>query len=287
MLPRQFLPSFFLLLLAIILRFRIAPWANQLPVEYSNETHYAADVRFRDTPAAAWQAFPLQARRVDQVLLVSGAVAIIQGESHWTTEDGTPTYEPVGLYGVDRRTRLNVDGYGDQNRSGQYLFPPRLEKKTYLYWDPYYLGSRTATFDRVDEVEGMAVYVFNYLGTGIDDTAGYAILPDVPERYRAISQAEGRLWIEPVSGVVVYFEDAGVTDFVDSETGEHVADFYHWTARYTDETRSEQLALARKARIQTLTLDTWLPLGLTLLAAAWLPLVRYRPMPVQKKSAAS
>ena len=287
MLSRQFIPSFFLLLLAILLRFQIAPWANQLPVEYSNETRYAADVRFRETPDTAWQEFPLQARRVDQVLLVTGAVAIIQGESHWTTEDGTPTYEPVGLYGVNRRTRLNMDGYGDINRSGQYLFPPHLEKKTYQYWDPYYLGSRTATFDHVDEVEGLTVYVFNYLGTGIDDTAGYTVLPGVPERYKAISQAEGSLWIEPVSGIVVDFEDAGVTDFVDNETGEHVADFYHWTARYTDETRSEQLALARKARIQTLTLDTWLPLVLTVLAASWLPLVWRHPMPMQKKTAAS
>jgi hypothetical protein len=284
---RQFIPSFFLLLLAILLRFQIAPWSNQLPVEYSNETRYAANVRFRETPGAVWQEFPLQARRVDQVLLVSGAVAIIQGESHWTTEDGTPTYEPVGLYGVDRRTRLNVVGYGDQNRSGQYLFPPHLEMKTYLYWDPYYLGSRTATFDHVEKIEGLTVFVFNYLGTGIDDTAGYTVLPDVPERYKAISQAEGRLWIEPVSGIVVDLEDAGVTDFVDNETGEHVADFYHWTARYTDETRSEQLVLARKTRIQTLTLDTWLPLGLTVLAAAWLPLSRPRPKPGQKNSAAS
>ncbi|HEX5840492.1 MAG TPA: porin PorA family protein [Anaerolineales bacterium] len=269
MLSRQFIPSFVLLLLAIIIRFQIAPWANQLPAEYSNETRYSADVRFRETPGAVWQEFPLLARRVDQVLLVSGAVAIIQGESHWTTEDGTPTYEPVGLYGVHRRTRLNVDGYGDINRSGQYLFPPHLEKKTYLYWDPYYLGPRTATFDHVDEVEGLTVYVFNYLGTGIDDTAGYTVLPDVPERYQAISQAQGKLWIEPVSGIVVDMEDTGVTDFVDTATGEHVADFYHWTARYTDETRWDQLMQARSTRLRILALETWLPLCALLLAGVW------------------
>jgi hypothetical protein len=270
--------------LSLLVHLWLAPLTNRISPGYINETEYAAQARFRETPQAAWQEFPLLARRLDQVLLVFDDVAIIQGESHWTTEDGTPTYEPIGLYGVHRLSRLNVGGYGDHDRSGQFLFPYHLEKQTYSFWDPYYLGPRTAVFDHVDRVEGLTVYVFRYAGTGIDDTAGYTVLPNVPERYQAISQAEGTLWIEPVSGIVVDLQDQGITDFVDVRTGEHVADFYHWTARYTDETRSEQLALARTARLRILTLETWLPLVLVLLAAAWLTQAWHRPWPKPENS---
>lgn len=267
MIRRLTLLPFFLVLLAALVRFWLAPRASWLPADYSNETHYAAQVRFRETPEGEWDEFPLQARRVDQVLVVNGDVAVIQGESHWTMEDGTPTYEPINLYGVNRQNRLNVPGYGDVERFGQYLFPSHLDKKTYQFWDPYYVGPRTATFDRVEWIEGLPVYVFAYTAVDLDDTAGYTILPDVPERYRTLSNGEGSLWIEPVSGIVVNFEDRGRTDFVDPETGEHVADFYHWTARYTDETRVEQLKQALTARLRIHSLEVGLPLALLLLAA--------------------
>jgi hypothetical protein len=121
-------------------------------------------------------------------------------------------------------------------------------------------------------VDGLTVYVFNFTAAGLDDTAGYTSLPYVPERYWTISRGEGRLWIEPTSGVVVDFEDQGVTDFVDNATGEHVADFYHWTARYTEETRAEQWALARAARFSIRLWEVWLPAWMLLLAAVWFAL---------------
>lgn len=264
--------------MAGLIRFWLAPWSARLPANYSSETWYAAQVRFREAPTADWQEFPLLARRVDQTLMVTGDVAIIQGESHWTTEDGTPTFEPIGLYGVNRRTRLNMPGYGDASRTGQFIFPPHLQQKTYSFWDPYYVGPRTATFDHVDLIEGLTVFVFNYTASGLDDTAGYMALPDVPERYWTLTSGQGTLWIEPVSGVVVDFADVGTTDFVDVTTGQPVADFYHWTARYTEETRAQQLALARIARLRIHLWEIWLPVGLLLLALTWLGLSRRRSL---------
>ncbi len=251
--------AFSLLAFAGLLRYWLAPLATRLPDDYINETKYTAQVRFRESLNSAWQEFSLLARRVDQTLTVSGNVAMIQGESHWTTEDGTSTYEPIGLYGVERRTRINLPGYGDRDRYGLFLFPTHVEQKRYEFWDPYYLGPRTAAFKHVEQLDGLTVFVFDYTATEIDDTAGYVVLPEMPERYKAISNGRGTLWIEPVSGIVVHFEDSGVTDYVDNETREHVADFYHWTASYTLETRAAQNQLARAARLRILALETWLP----------------------------
>ncbi len=180
------------------------------------------------------------------------------------------TVSPRHGYGVDRATRMNVPGYGNREREGQFLFPLHVQQTTYRFWDPFYLGPRVATFDHVEQLEGLTVYAFNYTATDTDDTDGFTFLADVPERYRALSNGKGRLWIEPTSGLVVDFEDEGVTDFVDPTNGTPVAELYFWSARYTPETRLAQLQLASTARLRILALEDWLPAGLLLVGLVWL-----------------
>ncbi len=96
----------------------------------------------------------------------------------------------------------------------------------------------------------------------------------MPERYLAYTDGQGALWVEPVSGTVVDYEEEGVSYFVDLATGARAADFHQWSDRYTPETREAQLALARAARLRLLMLETWLPgalviAGLVGLVGGW------------------
>lgn len=74
-------------------------------------------------------------------------------------------------------------------------------------------------------MEGLTTCVFEYTAANIDDTGGYTFLPDVPERYRTLSDGQGTLWIEP-------------------------------------ETRAAQPTSARTARSRHLALEYRLPAGL-------------------------
>jgi hypothetical protein len=93
----------------------------------------------------------------------------------------------------------------------------------------------------------------------MDETAGYAYLPEVPERYRALTDGQGTLWIEPISGVVVEYQEQGVSYFANPATGERVGDFHTWSGQFTPETHTAQMALARAARWRSLALEAWLP----------------------------
>ena len=158
-------------------------------------------------------------------------------------------FETLNLYGINRYNRQNLAGYGNEDRSGQYLFPPHVEKKQYGLWDPDYADPRVVTFDHVDKFRGIRVYVFNSLADGIDETAGFESLPDVPEKYHALSYGKGRFWIEPSSGVVVDYEDAGRSYFIETKTGERFGEpMARWSARYTAETIKAQLQLATTMR---------------------------------------
>lgn len=262
---RRHLPiALSLCLLAGVMRFWLAPQWARLPADYAEETSYQAQSRARETPAGKWESARLIGRRVDQTLVTSGDTAIVQGDLHWATESGQVLFESAGIYGVDRRTRRNLSGYGNVNRNGQFLFPVHLQRTTYRYWDPIYIGPRTATFERQDMVNGLPVYVFQFAARNLDETAGYTHLPDVPERYQAHTDGEGTLWIEPTSGIVVDYKERGVSYFFDAARRKRAGDFYFWSDHFTAQTKAAQLKSAIAARRRIRTLEIWLPVALLL-----------------------
>ena len=256
--------------MAALLRFWIAPLLERLPANYAAEVELSEDNQFRDSPTGEWQASTLKARRVDQIITNSGQTAIIEGALHVYYASGEVNFEVTGLYGIDRRTRQNLAGYGDVNRTGQYLFPPHVKRIDYPIWDPMFVGLRQATFERTEKIDGLQVYVFSFNATGMDESAGYSYLPDVPENYLAHTDGEGTIWVEPLSGIVVDYQDSGVSYFVIPSTSVRLADFNQWEERYTPETRTTQIKLARAARLRILLLEVYLPAASLLAGLIWL-----------------
>ena len=201
------------LALAAVLRFWIAPLSERLPADYTNTTILSEEDNFRNSPTGAWEASTLNTTRVDQTITTSGQAAIIEGSLHVYFASGAVNFEVSGLYGVDRRTRLNLAGYGNDNRTGQYLFPPHALAGEYPIWDPLFVGLRQATYVRSEKIEGLPVYVFSFKGSGMDETTGYSYLADVPEHYLAHTDGVGTIWVEPLSGIVVDYMDSGVSYF--------------------------------------------------------------------------
>lgn len=255
------------------------PLVERLPADYRSEMRMDAEGGFRESLAVPMQTSPQIGRRVDQVVTVSGDVAVIQAGVDWTDPSGNLLYQTTGLYGVDRRTQSNLSGYGDRDRVGQFLIPPRFEETTFQLWDPNYSGPRTVAFERVDELDGLPVMVYRHAATGFDETAAYDFLPDVPERYKAFSDGHGLLYVEPVSGVVVDFTDEGRSYFVDPVTGASLGDFTTWRDWYAPETKAAQLRLAASRRSEILLVEQWLPSVLLGLALLWVTasLLRSRP----------
>ena len=253
-----------LCLLATVQYLLIAPALERLPTDYAEETSYNATTYFRANPQEQWQASNLIARRVDQTLVSSATHSIIQGSLHWTNNAGVVEYETTTSYGVDRRTRANLPDFGSEVRTGAYLFPLHTQRTNYSYWDPQFIGGRKAIFDHVEKMGDLTVYVFRFKAVALDESAGYAHLPEVPERYRALTDGSGLLWIEPTTGAIVDYEEQGISYFADPASGKRVADFFRWNDRYTPATKTAKLKKALAARQYINLLEIWLPLGLLL-----------------------
>jgi hypothetical protein len=256
------------LILSAVVRYWIAPVLELLPADYANEVKLSEENKFRDSPTGEWQASVLNSQRVDQTIRSSDQTAIIEGALHVYYPSGAVNFEVTSLYGVDRRTRLNLAGYGSVNRTGQYLFPPNVQPIEYPIWDPMFV--------RTEKIEELQVYVFSFSASGMDETAGYSYLPDVPEHFQVHTDGEGTIWVELHSGILTDYMDSGVSYFVEPSTGTRLADFNQWNERYTSETRTTQIALARAARLRIQALEVWLPGGLLLVGLGFLGLFLFQ-----------
>jgi len=222
---RYFLIALTFLILALILRYWLGPLSERLPSNYYNEAALSEVNKFRSSPAGEFQESTLNTLRVDQVITNFGQVAIIEGALHIYYTSGAVNFEVTSLYGIDRKTLLNMPDYGEVNRSGQYLFPTHVEKIGYPIWDPMYVGQRQATFDHTENLDGLQVFVLIFIGSAMDETAGYSYLADVPEHYSVQTDGKGTIWVEPISGIVVDYEDSGDSYFVDPANGVRISTF--------------------------------------------------------------
>ncbi|MFC0676708.1 porin PorA family protein [Lysobacter korlensis] len=256
-----------------------APLASRLPDDYKAELYFNSLARARETPTGQWERIALVGRRLDTTLLSTENRSIIQSDGYWALPGGELYFENAGVYAVDRETRQNLSGLGDVERRGVFMFPPGLAGGSHVLWDSQLAGPRDVRFERFAEVDGMRVHRFKFRVSALDETSGYGHLPDVPERYRALTNAEGVLHVEPKSGVIVDYSESGRSSFATPE-GRLVAPFFIWTAQFTEETQRNQLQKARQARQRLWLLQTLVPL---LLAAAGAGLLIFGTLAARRK----
>lgn len=262
-------PALLLLILAGLIRFVLFERWHMLPENYGHDLEYTAESQIRERVDGQLSPSSVYVRQVAQTLTVTGHVAIIQSNLYWYSDTDHVIFQSNGLYGVDRNTYMNLSGYGDVSRSGQFLFPPGIQKGSFPYWDAMFIGPRQAEFSGVRTLDGLKLYEFHFTGTDMDETRGYSGLPDVPEHYRVLTSGSGTLWIEPITGILVDYEETGISYYVDPVTKRKVTELFVWSDTFTPETRTAQVGLAHSNRAQFLIFEFWLPVLLLVAGLFW------------------
>jgi len=239
----------------------LSPWLDQQILSAGSVLDYAVEEQWRTAENEPWEARTLVAQRHDQVLFQTSKIIMVQGDLIWSTDDH-PQFINQGLYAVDARTGENLPGYGDLERGGQYYFPPGTQRTAYVLWDPHFIGPRQVSYVRDDQIDGLLVYRFSFLTTGLDESDGYSSLPEVPERYLALTDGRGLIWVEPHSGLIVGYQEHGASYLADAANRRRLSEFHRWEDTFTAETEAAQLKLARRWRTWSLLVNSWLPLVL-------------------------
>ncbi len=247
-----------------------APDLLEVSARYRNITQFTVTDTFRYHPEEGWVPSNLIATRTDKAVTQNGEALLLQSSQLVRFKDGSLNFENSALYGVDKRSRQNIPELGDLPRGGQFFFTPNTKKQAYVIWDAMFIGPREAAFLREEEMDGLPVYLFSFRAAGLDETDGYRYLPLVPEVYRAQTDGEGVITVEPLSGIIVDYQDRGTSYYFDTQEKTSKEDIHKWSQQVTPQTRNEQIQLALQARRQTKILEEWIPGGLILLGGTWM-----------------
>jgi len=227
----------------------------------------------REIPGAEPRAQRLRLRRTDEVLVANDEVAMVQSTLSWAEAGGAvPMAQTTGLYGVHRRDRANVAGYGDQERQGAFAPPPDPPRERLVLWDSFHPGPIVLTFEAAEAREGVDLLRYRLAPQGadpVDASALYDRLPLVPERYRVMARVlDATMLVEPRTGRVVDREQRVEAWYVTAGDPTPLGDAHRWSWRFSLEDRARTLAEARAELRRLAWVERLLPGALLVVSLA-------------------
>lgn len=135
------------------------------------------------------------------------------------TPSGKPIFAVTRHYGVNPATGQHIMGFGDKDRHGYLFAPKHLNKQAFYYWHINYDTAAYMQFLIEDTINGLPVYVYqsNFIA---DQTPNLSHLPNVPEQYGIELDVSLKLWIEPITGIMIKYEDETIGWYYDIKTKE-------------------------------------------------------------------
>jgi hypothetical protein len=196
-----------------------------------------------------------------------GDILILNNFFDVKTISGEKIFSVSRKYAIDRKTGMHVAGYGDKDRSGYLFFPKNAKKEDYVYWHVNYDAPATMKFQDEEIINGLKVYRFesNYKS---DATSLLTHLPGVPEKRGVTNDINLQLWIEPVLGMLIKYEDKTSAYFYDIDTGEYLSPWNNFNNEFSEDSITTQVIKAQNEKFKLLLIKTLIPLLIVILISA-------------------
>jgi hypothetical protein len=180
---------------------------------------------------------------------------------------GQVTYEYSYHAPVDPRTGAHLK---EEYRGDYFLFPRNVEQKTYKMRFSYLKGI-PVVFQREDDVEGLATYLFTYRGRG-EYTESYVGTTQYPgikvkpgqEIKCADDQFIFKAWVEPVTGEIIRIEESCNSNdyFYDIATGKQLEVVDRWGGETAGDDVVRRVETVSRERARLLRTTHYIPGGL-------------------------
>ncbi len=155
----------------------------------------------------------------------------------------------------------------DPAKGGASLFAPRNLRRgqAFAYYHITYDAPAQMSYEGEEELFGLPVYRYKarYGSAGSIEQAGMPVA-GVPSGQGIVSEPRLKIWVEPVTGWLVKFEDDTTLYRFDRQTGKRLGPFSHSYSRFTEESVRQHAAYARVLKYQQLFARQMAP-GLVLL----------------------
>ncbi len=269
-----------LVIFSLIWLFAIFPPLAKLPADHHKVINFEGTYEVMNPQTQALDEIPVNVEREQQATEVQDNVLIINQTittTHALAGMELPDFGLTEELGVDRSTRQYAAGYGDMDRSGQFSFPEKVEKKSYSMWMPTAGRPLEADFIDEEDFEGLTVFAFQISeqdldigtqqGTGLDQVLDIVV----------------DMKVEPVSGTTVHSESVNAINIVPAPGVKMPV--YISSLKFTDDTIADLVDTAESARSMLLwarVYGFWLVIGvgIVLTLVGVLGAIRTRPREV-------
>lgn len=262
--------TFIFIILIPIWLLWIAPFLKEIPDNFS----YRADILSRDNfYSEKDQKF--QGEEISKTTFGYDVLGKKSGSNtlpikNWfyvKTLNNKPIISVSRTYDIDPFTWKQVENASNKRRFG-YLFGPRYaHKQDFVYWHVNYNAPAPLKFVGEETINGLNVYHYIAHYTA-DQTENLTYLPFVPKERGIMADIALQVWIEPISGWMVKYQDNSVAYYYDQKTKNKIAPWNKFTNTYTIQSLNEQIDNAKKLKWKILSIDFGVP-GLLLLAAVF------------------
>jgi hypothetical protein len=265
-----YLLLFVLFLAAIpVWRYLMVPELLKLPGDYSSEISlYGTENVYDETLNDFGGEEAVQVVRRVTVEDLEGVIVKINDFFSSAYLSGEVFYKTDQDFIVDRVTKKI------QGTDTYFEFPRNLTRGDYSTWFYYLTEPFKVKFERDERILGLETYLFSY-DLEFDATSGFSEAdPLVPEVYNVKEVPSGKIWVEPVTGVIVKLVDRG-DDYYVEKTGSImsapvVSPLFKWTATYSDDTIANQVRIAQNEKQKIILFERWIPILLGLISLAFL-----------------
>jgi hypothetical protein len=253
----------FILFLAIIplWRYLVVPELLKLPGDYAYQTNIYGTENVYDVTVGVFEG--------EKIVQVARKVTAkeLQGDKIKLNDFFSSAYSSGEIfYKTDQDFIQGTDAY--------FEFPRNVKKEEYTTWFYYLTEPFKVKFEQEENILGLKTYLFSY-GLEFDATSGFSeadLL--VPEVYSVKEVPSGKIWVEPVTGIIVKLADEGIDYYVEKTenviTAPIISPTFKWTAIYSDDTIANQVRIAQNAKQQIILYERWIPILLGLIALALL-----------------
>jgi len=179
-----------------------------------------------------------------QVIEKKDNVLIIKNRFDVKKPSGKEIFSVERLYGIDSKTGRHVPGFGDKDREGYLFAPQNLNKQDFIYWHINYDTPAKMQFIEEETIEGLKVYKYECKYKA-DQTKNLKYLPDVPEKRGVEADVLLNLWLEPVSGKLIKYEDSTTAWYYNIHTKKRIHPWNKFHNEYDPGSISNHVDIAK------------------------------------------
>jgi len=262
-----------LLSFSAVWRFALVPrWTERIPVNWEWRSDFIGVNAYADPKTGMMPNGDITGTYTHAITITpnSRRFGSLELQDRFRIKDvltGTTTWE----YNVSAQVATRTGAHTRKEYEGDYfLFPRNVEKKTYKLRLSYLKGI-PVTFQREEDVKGLATYLFAYRGRG-EYTEAYAGTAEYPgtkvqpgqEIKCANDQLVFKVWVEPVTGEMIKIEEnCNSNDYIyDIASGKQLAAVDRWAGETAGDDVINRVDTVTKERAKLLRITRDIPVGL-------------------------